>query len=233
MNRIFAVYQIAASFVLLPFSYRLWLREPELRHDAALAIVLLPVIFGYVVPGIGTNITRLWEFKAGLRAGRYTLLHGLMFGGASSFLAWCYIGVTDTHPGELSLVNTIAATAVIIGMCNWLFDYLAIKYGIAVIRNKPYAEKKSSWTIVADYAPVYFGFFGGSYGAAINRLAACADGCSPVRLWMTALASCLSIIILPIVGHCLWSYLRHGYSGLFPYRQRDAEAPSHTRSWMH
>ena len=47
----------------------------------------LPITFAYVIPGIGTNWLRLWEFNTRFRLGRFRPHHGLVFGTATSLLA--------------------------------------------------------------------------------------------------------------------------------------------------
>src|ERR1035438_9634008 len=39
----------------------------------------LGVLFGYIFPGIGTNVLHLWKFNGPLRIGNYFLHHGFMY----------------------------------------------------------------------------------------------------------------------------------------------------------
>jgi hypothetical protein len=216
----FTIYQLAASAALLPLSYWLWLRTLNHLHWPALFIIAVPVVFGYVVPGIGTNILKLWEFKAGLRIGRFTVLHGCMFGGASSFLAWLCSGLLIGPPGWLAFAKAAVVMASVIGFWNWVFDYVAISKGIAVIYNKPFILGSGNHAVVADYAPVFFGVFGACYGLSISLAATVTQPFGMRMVWAPA-AVCAGIgtLVLPIVAHVLSSYVRHGYAGLRPYKR--------------
>jgi hypothetical protein len=218
LSRLFTVYQILAAFVVLPGSFALWLRTLGGRYDLALAIVALPVVFGYVLPGIGTNVLGLWEFKAGIRLGRYTLLHGVMFGGASSALAWlCAEPIAGT--GSVAALKAVHATAVTLGFWNWAFDTAAIASGLAVMRNKAHVQGRGAAAVTADYAPLYFAVFGGTYGLAAHLLATIAPGWHDMLFWGLAVGGCAAAMLLPVAAHCLSSFVRHGYWGLRPYTE--------------
>ncbi len=213
---LFTVYQLLASFVVLPLSFMLWSAHFSGRRDLALAVVAIPVLFGYIIPGIGTNLMGLWEFKAGLHFGRYTLLHGLMFGGASSFLAYTCSPIMSGS-GFWYMLASAHVMAAVLGFWNWVFDGYAIRTGLAVIYNKPHFEGRSTPEIVGDYAPVYFGVFGACFGIGIHLLCNLDTDGSTGFIWPVAGGSAVVSMGLPVVAHCIWSFLRHGYSGLRPY----------------
>jgi len=62
------LYPYVGPIVLAPLSLWLWLRA---YHDLRLALAAwaLPIIWAYVVPGIGTNVLKVWEFDVSLRLG--------------------------------------------------------------------------------------------------------------------------------------------------------------------
>jgi len=165
----------------------------------------------------------LWEFRAGIRLGRYTLLHGLMFGGAASLLLWLAIG-PHTHPaGLLGALVSFHAGAVTLGFWNWAFDTLAVATGLAVVRNKPYAEGRSAAAITADYAPVYFGTFGGAYGLTVYLLMSSMCRQSSGVFWATAMSGTVGCMVLPVATHGVISLMRHGYWGFRPYVRGEGE----------
>ncbi|MBN1760784.1 MAG: hypothetical protein JW863_20815 [Chitinispirillaceae bacterium] len=213
---LFTVYQLLASFVVLPISFMLWSAHFGGRRDLALVVVAIPVLFGYIIPGIGTNLLGLWEFKAGLHFGRYTLFHGLMFGGASSFLAYTCSPIMSGS-GFRHMLASAHVMAAVIGFWNWVFDGYAIRTGLAVIYNKPHFEGRSAAEIVGDYAPVYFGAFGACFGTGIHLLGNWDTDGSTGLIWPAAGVCAFLSMGLPVVAHCIWSLLRHGYSGLRPY----------------
>jgi hypothetical protein len=42
-------------------------------------MLLLGCAFGYIIPGIGTNVLKLWRFHGPFKIGNYFIHHGLMY----------------------------------------------------------------------------------------------------------------------------------------------------------
>ena len=99
MKRTLSIYQYVAPVVLTPACIALWYRE--YAGDLALlaTAVLVPILWAYIVPGIGTNVLRVWEFDTRLRLGRFRPHHGFVFGSATSMIAW----VLHSSPARSSL----------------------------------------------------------------------------------------------------------------------------------
>ena len=75
--------------VLTPLGALLWWRHTT-ETPAGAAAWLMPVLWAYIVPGIGTNVLRVWEFDTRLRLGRFRPHHGFVFGSATAMLGgWC------------------------------------------------------------------------------------------------------------------------------------------------
>jgi hypothetical protein len=92
MRRAFEAYQYVAPALLTPLAAWLWWRHYD--GDVALAAIalLVPITYAYIVPGIGTNLLRVWEFDTRLRLGRFRPHHGFVFGTATAMLALPTIG---------------------------------------------------------------------------------------------------------------------------------------------
>src|SRR5688572_12641336 len=85
--RFFEVYQYAGPVLLLPLGYWLWSERYDGNEPIVALAMSVPIVFAYVIPGIGTNWLRLWEFNTRLRLGRFRPHHGFVFGAATSVLA--------------------------------------------------------------------------------------------------------------------------------------------------
>jgi hypothetical protein len=129
----------------------------------SLYVILLPLLFGYIIPGIGTNILKLWAFKwKFMRMGNYFIHHGFMY--APYFALSLYLTFGNT--GEISFIQ--AATIVISNsflqcFLSTLHDYMGLKSGMIEIYNRPYREGKSAAEIVFDYMPVGYVLLGCTY----------------------------------------------------------------------
>ena len=67
----FQLYQYVVPLVLLPLGYTVWLQHQAGNHTMAVFALSFPIVFAYVIPGIGTNWLRLWEFNTRFRLGRF------------------------------------------------------------------------------------------------------------------------------------------------------------------
>lgn len=137
----------------------------------SLYVILLPLLFGYIVPGIATNIFKLWAFKwKFMRMGNYFIHHGFMY--APYFALSLYL--TFGNGGNISFLQ--ASTIVISNtflqcFLTTLHDYWGVKSGMIEIYNRPYHEGKSAAEIILDYGPIAYALFGCTY--AISCLVAC------------------------------------------------------------
>ena len=129
----------------------------------SLYVILLPLLFGYVVPGIGTNVLKLWAFKwKFMRMGNYFIHHGFMY--APYFALSLYL--TFGNIGQISFIQ--AATIVISNtflqcfLTTW-HDYWGVKSGMIEIYNRPYSEGKSAAEIILDYGPIAYALSGCTY----------------------------------------------------------------------
>ena len=154
------------DFILpLPFTALmtyLWYRKTQ-NFEFTLFIMLLALLFGYIVPGIGTNVLKMWTFTwKFMRAGNYFIHHGFMYApylAFSLYLSWGnWETLTFTHALAIAVSNTFLQCF----LTTW-HDYWAVKSGMIIIFNKPYREKKSAAEIIMDYGPLGYALFGLTY----------------------------------------------------------------------
>src|SRR5262249_22251777 len=193
------LYPYVAPLVLTPLAFWLW--------HGNLTAWLVPILWAYIVPGIGTNVLKVWEFDTRLRLGRFRPHHGFVFGSATSMLAWL------VH----LWINQVWAYAVVIGVVNVAYDIVAIRAGILRVYNQPFADGKGAAAIAMDYAPWFFGGFGLIYGWAIVD----------AQPWWITLVLTLTI---PTALYMVQSFIRHGHLGAIPSVARDrcGRAARHT-----
>lgn len=221
--KFFQLYQFIAPLVLLPVSYCLWhARYGE--HAMALAAFSIPVMFAYVIPGIGTNVLRLWEFNTRFRLGRFRPHHGLLFGAATSLFAV----ISLPYAGEVSIAQMLRAGFVlgsVLAFWNWLYDMYAIKSGFIKVYTQKQFEQATPEAVAADYAPVLFGTFGFLYATSLRWLESLfAQGASWPALWLPLLVCHTVCLAGPVLAFVAVSYLRTGQSGLRSYERVPHEA---------
>jgi len=165
MRRLLEAYQYVAPAVLTPLASWLWWRH--YHDDAGLTAIalLVPIVHAYVVPGVGTNVLKVWEFDTGLRLGRFRLHHGFVFGSATAMLGLLTVPAPDPAAGLGDVLRRGLTMAAVLGLANGAYDVAAIRAGILKVYNQPWADGRPPGAIVGDYAPWFFGGFGFVYGA--------------------------------------------------------------------
>ena len=215
-RKLFDWYQYVAPALLTPLSFWLWWQEYSGNLYLLLVAWLLPILYAYIVPAVGTNVLKVWEFDTRLRLGRFRPHHGFVFGSATSMLAWaCHIKSAN------GLVDVLAYTfmlALLLAVVNVFYDIHAIKSGLLKVYNQPWAEGKDATAIVLDYALWFFGGFGIVYGLAITGAEWWSQqGGIDLSLYLIFLLSALlACLVLPVIGYRYQSLRRHGHSGCFP-----------------
>lgn len=223
MRRLFRLYEVLGPAILTPLAaYGWWRHYDGNTHLAALAVAV-PVLHAYVVPGIGTNLLKMWAFTTRLRLGRFRPHHGFVFGSATAVLALPCLGTPDAQPD----LGTILASGLLVGALllavNWVYDALALKHGVLMVYNQPWADGAGPWAIAADYVPWFFGLFGVLYGAGMRlaeSMLLVAPSVSGTLLLGAGLAAV--VMIVPTLGYVAASWARHGHSGCRPCHVKDA-----------
>lgn len=214
----FNLYQYLAPFILLPLSYFLWLRQFEGNHALVWLMLSIPISFAYIIPALGTNWLRLWEFNTRLRLGRFRPHHGFVFGSATSLMALLCLGVPPTGFTLLEFIRAGFVLGSVLAFWNWLYDLAAIKAGFIIVYNRPYAENRGPEAIATAYAPVLFGSFGFCYGVLLrlSQYFLLELGRWDYYAWLLVTGNLVGLII-PVLMFVGFSYLKNGESGLESY----------------
>ena len=77
-----------SSLVLAPASFVLWQRASGGQPQVIAIAWGLPILWAYILPGLGTNVFKVWEFDVRLKLGRFRPQHGFVFGSATAMIAW-------------------------------------------------------------------------------------------------------------------------------------------------
>lgn len=215
MKRLLAAYAIAAPLLLAPLSLWLWWRESG-GHLGTVAIAwALPVLWAYVVPGIGTNVLKVWEFDTRLRLGRFRPQHGFVFGSATSLIAWAVHGAPATDAGDVLRGAFVLAS--VLGFWNLLYDIAALRSGVLKVYNQPWADGRGAADVALDYAPWFFAGFGAVQGAALGCVEWQAEAfAGPAAALAALLAALVAACAVPTLGFIVQSRRRHGHSGTRP-----------------
>jgi hypothetical protein len=221
MKRLLSLYPYVAPAILAPLSYWLWLREYAGNHHLVAMAWGLPVLWAYIVPGIGTNVLAVWEFDSRWRLGRFRPHHGFVFGSATAMLAWL-VHASPAHAwGDMLRLALVLAS--VLGFWNLLYEVKVLEAGILRVYNQPWADGLPEAAVAMDYAPWFFAGFGGVYGLAIGVMelhAGSFDNWPATLAWL--LAALLLSCAVPVLGYMRSSRRRHGHDGTRPVARRAA-----------
>lgn len=221
-RRFFSVYQFVGPAILVPLSYFLWWRRLGGDHRLALAALSIPILYAYIIPGIGTNVLHLWEINTRLRIGKFRPHHGFVFGSAASLLALVCVPPLTGGVNALEVARSAFVLGSVLAFWNWLYDVHAVKSGFITVYNIHYSRNASAETIVTDYAPALFGTFGLCYGVSLRVLERYLLELGRWELFGWLVAGCtLFVLTVPVAAYILASLWKHGTTGIRPYPAPD------------
>jgi hypothetical protein len=216
MSRLLRVYQYLAPAILAPLSFYLWWREYGNLPQVFVAW-LIPILWAYIVPGIGTNICKVWEFDVRWKLGRFRPHHGFVFGSATATIAWLIHGEPATSVGDIGRFALVMCS--VLGFWNLLYEIKALRAGLLKVYNQPWAMGLGPEAIALDYSPWFFGGYGFAYGGVIGMVEyyAAQHGALGVVAAVAFLGAGLALTIgLPVIGFMNHSQRTHGHSGTRP-----------------
>jgi hypothetical protein len=210
-----SVYPYLAPVILAPLAFWLWLGEYQGNFKMVLIVWGLPILWAYIVPAIGTNVLKVWEFDVRWRVGRFRPQHGFVFGSATAMLAWLVHGAAAQGFTD-SLRLTLILSSVL-GFWNLLYDIKALEVGILRVYNQPWAEGRGEAAVVMDYAPWFFAGFGAVYGLTIGLAEQHAESLSSwLRAGLVLAGALIAACVVPTLGYMARSWRRHGHAGTRP-----------------
>lgn len=218
-KRYFEYYQYIVPAILTPLSFFLWCCTYSYNFSLVLSAWLLPVLWAYVVPAVGTNYLKVWEIDTKYRLGNFRIHHGFVFGSATSTLAWvCHtqVAVTASHVMQYGFV-----LASVLGFWNCIYDIKAIQSGILKVYNTPWANEESAESIAMDYAPWFFAGFGIVYGLGLGVMEVLIlqhDISAATAAAVFSLIFAISILF-PVMGYRRKSFNKYGHSGCRPVQK--------------
>ncbi|MGD0815598.1 MAG: hypothetical protein ABSA83_18550 [Verrucomicrobiota bacterium] len=149
-------------FVVMYFVWAAW----SDNRIFALYVMLLPVFYGYVAPGIATNLLHKWRFKGPWVVGSYYAHHGFMYSANMSPLLFiALLGTPHESLSTATVLRVLLCTGALYGFTAWMHDILMVRHGMVEIYSRPAAQGRSPEEIVTHYAPLCFFLLGLTYAA--------------------------------------------------------------------
>lgn len=215
----FQLYQYVVPAILFPVCYWLWLVRYGYDHRLTLLVLSIPIVFSYIVPGLGTNWLKIWEFNTRWRLGRFRPQHGFLFGTATSLFGLFCLRFPPVDFTAVELVRAGFVMGSVLAFWNWLYDVHAIRVGFLRVYNRAYSQRRGPEAIAAEYCPLFFGLFGFCYGITIRVCEFYLTESGRLDLYWPLLLCCHAFILTCPVGlFIVVSWLTTGETGLRSYQ---------------
>lgn len=217
----YSVYQYFAPLIILPFSFYLWFKEiPNFKY--VILILSFPIIISYIIPAIGTNVTKVWEFKTKHMIGKFRVYHGFVFGGFTSLLGFCFYAALPSNSNNFNILIWIILCSSFLSFINTIYDINAVKTGFLIIHNRAFYEQKSSYEIVFDYAPIFFFVLGVTYTLFLKYVLYSYFNTRPISL-IVLFIFYISGLLLPTIFYSIFHYMKYRQWGLLRYKPNNAK----------
>jgi hypothetical protein len=89
----------------------------------------LPVVFGYLMPGIAVHVAMRWRFTSGPRIGSYYVHHGFVYGSKLAFVLLLVVRSLTEISSILHVVSAVLVTGAATAFGGWFHDVNAIRAG--------------------------------------------------------------------------------------------------------
>ncbi|MEO8678341.1 MAG: hypothetical protein ABI665_04800 [Vicinamibacterales bacterium] len=192
----------AVGFPLV--SYAWWIVSGR-SWPFVIVVMGVPVLFGYIMPGVLTGVIKRWRFTTGPRVGSYYVHHGFVYG---SKLAFALLMVVRSLDGlsALDVAAIVLVTGAATAFGGWFHDVQAVRAGKIEITDGVEA--------LANFAPPSYFAMGGTY-AAVSLASHQVLAVDPAALLWVFPAALVTMCLLPsLVFLAVDPPARHALKGL-------------------
>ena len=143
----------AIGFPLITYA---WWRMSASWTFAA-TVMTLPVVFGYLMPGIAVHVTKRWRFTSGPRVGSYYVHHGFVYGAKLAFVLLLVVRSLERVESAWDVIAVIVVTGAATAFGGWFHDVHAVRAGRI--------EVDGGVEALASFAPPSYFAMGATYAA--------------------------------------------------------------------
>jgi hypothetical protein len=144
----------AVGFPLILYA---WWRMSGGSWTFAVTVMAIPVVFGYLMPGIAVHVTKRWRFTSGPRVGSYYVHHGFVYGAKLAFVLLLVVRSLERVESAWDVIAVIVVTGAATAFGGWFHDVHAVKAGRI--------EVDGGVEALASFAPPSYFAMGATYAA--------------------------------------------------------------------
>lgn len=212
INKFIKIYLVICDFIIpVPLTFTMfwvWYSKTENILFTGL-IILLPLIFGYLVPGIASRFLRFWEFTWPFRIKYCFYHHGFIYSGYLSFILWM-IWSPQKDISWFEAVKSGTLGFIIMSVIGVHHDLLGLKVGMIKNHTKTINNGETVFKYISPIVVICFGlvevfYFISVYWAYYLFVSASINSIFYISLWLLACIVLMSLVLLP------YSYQNRSY----------------------
>jgi hypothetical protein len=146
----------AFPVVAFPLVSYAWFRTSG-SWSFVVLVMGVPVLFGYVMPWVATDVVQRWRFTAGPRVGSYYAHHGFIYGSKLAFALLLVIRSIDAVDSLAHASAVVLVCGAVTAFGGWFHDTQAVRAGKIAIDDGEAA--------LATFAPPSYFTMGATYAA--------------------------------------------------------------------
>jgi hypothetical protein len=116
----------AIGFPLLSY---LWWRSSGGSWPFVLVVMGIPLVFGYLMPGIATQYVKRWRFTSGPRVGAYYVHHGFVYASKLALVLFLVVRSLAAVRSAFDVAAIVVVAGAATAFGGWLHDVHAIAAG--------------------------------------------------------------------------------------------------------
>ena len=148
----------------------------------------VPVLFGYIMPGIATHYVKRWRFTTGPRLGSYYVHHGFIYGSKLALALLLVVRSLSTVRTAFDTVSIVLVTGAATAFGGWWHDMNAVRAGKI--------EVEGGLDALADFAPATYFSMGATYAGVALASRETLAGDAGALVWVFP-AALLTMCLVP------------------------------------
>lgn len=136
-----------------------WWRTSGGSWPFVIVVMGVPVVFGYVMPWVLTQVVKRWRFTSGPRIGSYYVHHGFVYGSKLAFVLLLVVRSMATVRSAMDVAAIVLVTGAATAFGGWFHDVQAVRAGKIDIEGGTEA--------LAGFAPASYFAMGGTYAGVV------------------------------------------------------------------
>jgi hypothetical protein len=146
----------AIGFPLITYA---WWRSSDGSWPFVVVAMGVPVLFGYLMPGVAIHVVKRWRMTSGPRVGSYYIHHGFVYGSKLAFVLLVVVRSLASVDTALDVASVIIVTGAATAFGGWWHDAQAVRAGKIAIDGGLEA--------LASFAPPSYFAMGATYACVV------------------------------------------------------------------